>query len=177
MIYYKEINEDFLAYGIKDIKFDELFHSENLHEWINVPVTDMFTDAGLQFFSDRNIKLRKTTRVFRLKANHVSDIHVDSDYYDAAFNFIVEGTGVMQWVTVINGVESNGSYIQSSNMTGSYKRFDVYEDYIIDESWSGKCALVKINTPHRVIGGASDRYCISVRPIEDHFFNDLVSLF
>lgn len=176
MIYFKEIDDDFLSHGIKNINYHDLFHGETLHEWINIPVTDIFTDSGLKFFSDRNIKLRQTTRVFRLNANHVSDIHIDSDYYDAAFNFVIEGTGVMQWVTVIDGVESNGSYMQSNNTVGSYKRFDVYSDFTVDDTWSGKCALVKINTPHRVIGGERVRYCISVRPTEDHFFNDLVNL-
>ena len=175
MIYYKELDENFLNYGIKPVDFTNVFHDDNPHELINMPVTDVFTSEGIKFFTDRNIKLRSTTRVLRLVAGHEGVIHLDSEYYDSAFNFIIAGDGTMEWVTM-DGVGSYGAYTQSDSGSGSYKRFDGYTTLDIDASWSGKCALVRINTPHRAIGGTSDRYCISVRPTEDHFFDDLVSL-
>jgi hypothetical protein len=174
MICHKDIDENFLNYGIKKFNLKSLFDPNNPHEWINVPVTEVFTKKGLKFFSDRNIKLRETTRIFRLIANYESTVHVDSDLYDPAFNFVIGGDGIMQWVT-IDGVASTGSYTQSNHTTGSYTRFDEFTSLEIDETWTGKCALVRINVPHRVLGGTSDRYCISVRPTIDHFFDDLVN--
>jgi hypothetical protein len=177
MIYHKEIDDNFLSYGIQHINYKELFDPKFItdHEWVNYPIVNIFTPDGLKFFSDRNIKLRETTRIFRLRAGIESLIHIDSDYYDAAFNFVLEGQGEMQWVTM-DGVESTGSYTQSNTDSGSYRRFVEFTNLAINERWSGKCALVRINSPHRVVGGTVDRYCISVRPTMDHFFDDLVSL-
>jgi hypothetical protein len=176
MNYHKNIDETFLSFGIKQIDWKSLFDptSPHSHEWINVSVNDIFTDEGLKFFADRNIKLRSTTRVFRLNPNFTCEIHVDSDYYDAAFNFVVEGAGEMQWVTVENSVETSGSYTKSDSKQGSFTLINDYTNLTVDDSWDGNCALVKISVPHRVIGGPGVRYCVSVRPTEDHFFDDLV---
>ena len=179
MINHKDIDESFLSYRFKSNDWSKFFDPNRImpHEWVNVPVGEVFTDEGLKYFENLNVTLRPTTRLFRLTENFVSPIHVDSDYYDSAFNFVLNGTHEMQWVTMNGGVESEGTYTQSNYTQGSYKRFDTFDSFTVDESWTGKCALVRINVPHRVIGGPELRYCVSVRPTENHFFNDLVSLF
>jgi hypothetical protein len=174
MIYYKALDDNFLNYGIQKNNFSKFFDETNKsHMWINHPIENIFTLDGLKFFTDRNISLRETTRIFKLKANFQSEIHIDSDYYDSAFNFVVEGNGTMQWIKVHNGAEDQGGYTQSNNNAGSYKRFPTYDSIDVLDNWSGKCALVRISTPHRMIGGATDRYCISIRPKQEHFFDDL----
>ena len=177
MIYYKKLDDNFVDYGIQKLNFSELnFPNEQPHEWVYLPVNEVFTSAGLQFFKDKNIKLRSTARIFKIIAGcQISPIHIDSEYYDAAFNFVVEGDGKMEWVTV-DGIESYSSYTQSNASAGAYKRIVDFSKIEINDSWSGKCALVRIGTPHRVLGGTHDRYCVSARPAEDHFFNDLVKI-
>lgn len=178
MIYHKEFDENFLNYGIKKVDWASLFdpNTPHLHEWINTPIIDIFTDEGLKFFSDRNIKLRDTTRVFRLTPNFACAVHTDSDYHDAAFNFIVQGTSEMQWVSLEGAIESTGSYTQSNSVPGSFTLFNEYSQLNIEHTWTGKCALVRIDIPHRVVGGPNIRYAVSVRPTQDHFFNDLIHI-
>jgi hypothetical protein len=177
MLYYKEISNDFLDYGIQKINFSKFFEGKySLHTWVNHPIENIFTQHGLKFFMNRNILIRETTRIFKLKSKFESGIHIDSDYYDSAFNFVVEGDGTMQWVNVNNGLEFQGSYTQSNSKLGSYKNFPIYNSIDILDKWSGKCALVRISVPHRMLGGAIDRYCISVRPKQEHFFDDLINL-
>lgn len=177
MINYKELDEDFLDFGIQKINYKDLFDSNNSmpHFWINQKVEDIFTPEGLDFFAQRQIKLRETTRIFKLNAGITSLIHIDSEYYDAALNFVLEGDGEMQWCEV-DGPAIEGSYTQSNSSAGSYKAFTDYTNLNIIEKWNGKCAAVNISVPHRMIGGNQDRYCISVRTAHDQFFKDVIEL-
>ena len=177
MINYKELDEDFLNFGIQKINYKELFDSNitTPHFWIDQKVEDIFTPEGLDFFAQRQIKLRETTRIFKLNAGITSLIHIDSEYYDAALNFVVEGDGEMQWCEV-DGPAITGSYTQSNSFAGSYKAFTNYTTLKVIEKWNGKCAAVNISVPHRMIGGNQDRYCISVRTVQDQFFKDVIEL-
>ena len=175
MINYKELDEDFLNFGIQKINYKELFDSNitTPHFWIDQKVEDIFTPEGLDFFAQRQIKLRETTRIFKLKSGITSLIHIDSEYYDAALNFVVEGDGEMQWCEV------DGPQLQvvtRKETLGSYKAFTNYTTLKVIEKWNGKCAAVDISVPHRMIGGNQDRYCISVRTAQDQFFKDVIEL-
>jgi len=172
MIYYKTLDDNFLDYGIQNINFSKLdFPSKSHHQWIVRPVEEIFTSAGLDFFKDKGINLRSTTRIFKKFANNqLGPIHVDSlQQDDAAFNFVVGGTGSMEWVTVEGYKTSDFSLSRLASIKIDSK-------IEIHDSWSGLCALVRIGFPHRVLNGALDRYCISVRPTEDHLFGALLNL-
>ena len=172
MIYHKPLNDDFLDYGIQKINFSQLeFPSKQPHQYIVRPVEEIFTSAGLDFFKDKGIKLRSTTRIFKKFANNLwGPTHVDSlQQDDAAFNFVVGGTGLMEWVTV-------EGYKASDFSLSRLITIKIDSKIEIHDSWSGQCALVRVGFPHRIRSGPDDRYCISVRPTEDHLFSVLLNL-
>lgn len=184
MIYHKPLNSDLIKTALYQLDWEELFLKYNpvidkpiSHNWTNIPTEEIFTPFGFNFFEDKKIKLRPHLRFFRCISNQSGSIHIDSDLYDCAFNFVVKGNGKMQWVSLEEPEFRDGNYTQSTNSKGSFKFAPKYKSLIVDEEWSGECALVRINSFHRVVCGDETRYCVSVRPSKEHFFKDIINLF
>ena len=91
-------------------------------------------------------------------------IHIDPDYNRAfntfAFNIILQAQGIMQWYDA----PSDKATIGTNTINSSYVYFKE-EDCILVEEWTeGKCAFVKIDSPHQVSNnGDIERIAISVR--------------
>ena len=71
----------------------------------------------------------------------------------------------MQWIDNIVG---DSYYIE--HRKESYPSFKNIKSFDIVEQWSGKSALVKTDSFHRITTTTSERYCISVRTIGGETF-------
>lgn len=130
------------------------------HDWKVIWTSKFLTEEGINWFSDRGLFLREGAHLYKFPGNTEGPIHIDTtnpDQIHYAVNFVVEGYGVMEWLTDIEGDKYGTDY--------NKKHFDQYfsvKSFKVVESWNGTSALVRINTPHRVVGN-TDRYTVSLR--------------
>lgn len=130
------------------------------HDWKIIWTNKFLTEEGIKWFSDRGFSLREGAHLHRVPGNTEGPIHTDATHEDQihyAFNFVIDGQGIMQWVSDIEG---NVNYINHN--TKDYDQYFSVKSCKVIESWNGTAALVRINAPHRIIG-YSDRYTVSLR--------------
>jgi len=163
MLYKVELNQSIFKF-VKSIELDRLKFS-NKHTWISRKIEEVLTEEGINWFESNGIILCPYALLFRIDANHIGAVH--NDGIDYAINFVISGQGTMEWIDVIEGDQFESHY-QGLN----YISFSNIKDFRIKDSWSGKLALVRVNYPHRVVAGDSERYCLSIRATSPKTFND-----
>jgi len=139
--------------NLKEIKFPKFI----AHDWIWVNTVDWITEFGIEWFKNKNIPIKSRAFLFVATPNCPGITHIDLPER-AAFNFIIQGNGSMQWLSNLSDPTSvrvhNGS---------TYPVYGNTKSCIIDDEWTGRIGLVKVDTPHRVVTTDSYRYCLSLR--------------
>jgi hypothetical protein len=93
-----------------------------------------------------------------------------------AINNVLSGMGVMQWFKGFENSKNKhiAKYTTVTQQNFTFPIFDHDNDLTLDDSWYGKCAVVRTDIPHRVITQHLERMCVSFR-FENGSFNQLVS--
>jgi len=134
--------------------------------WVPVPTGELVSEDGVLWFNQRGIVLAAITGVFKTEAGAIGATHIDSSPQKIGFNFVMSGQGEVQWVDV----DSPGileqyeieNYLNPAPDT-IYPQPDILD---ITETWNSADgdAVIKVDSPHRIMGGTVDRYVISLRP-------------
>ena len=154
-IYYNKLPDMYWNYLQKDcIKSVEKLRSLWLlaeHSVFRMSKKELLTELGLSRFE----QYHNIIDLFRMPPNHIGPIHIDNSYY--AFNFIIKGTGVMQWFD-INSLE----YKYKSTYGVELFTLKSNDTCIVEET---DCNLLWANTtkPHRIVTGNEERICLSIR--------------
>jgi hypothetical protein len=121
------------------------------HSLFRLPIHKLFTLEGILKFSDH----APLVDVFRVPPKFTTGIHVDKAI--SAVNFVVKGTGVMQWFHLtdleVQHISEWGTQVYKPNM-----------NYYAQTS----CSVIEVNTqiPHRIVCTSDDeRICISLRKL------------
>ena len=96
--------------------------------------------------------------VFRMPPNHIGAIHIDNSYY--AFNFIIKGSGRMQWFDI-----ADIEYITNSKWNTSLFKLKSNKTFIEETD----CNLLWVDTKksHRIVTGEEERICVSIRATQN----------
>ena len=135
--------------------------------WVPVPLTDLVTPEGVQWFIERGMELSKKAAIFKISAGAIGATHIDNSLQKIGFNFVMEGNMQIEWVDVTSPSHLSqyqiGDYINPSP--------DVIYPYPtiveIKEVCTSTDAAIQVDSPHRgtnILGGNEDCYFISIRP-------------
>ena len=149
--------------NLKDIKFPR----DNTHDWVLVNTRDWLNEKALSWFKSKNILIKPKSCLFVAPPTFDGTIHSDAPDC-AAFNFVIEGHGKMEWISGIVGNKIERQHNGSDYIIYKPDKFDV------SETWTGSVGLVNIEIPHRIVSSDNYRYCLSVRTY--HKFNELVKM-
>jgi hypothetical protein len=166
MIFYKKLPLSLrnlvLRKDIDPIKMVEPFNLKG-HNWALFDPEELITNEGFEFFNNLGISLNKQIAIFKIEKDFTGSIHIDSAPHIFAFNFIMSGEGVIQWVNV-DGDKFVSQYEDKYHTSNPFLRWDTIGNIEIIDSTDFSDILVRVDVPHRVVGGKEDRYVISVRP-------------
>jgi hypothetical protein len=163
MLNYKPLPEFINKFIIKPENPFDLVKDIKGHNWTTYNTKNFITEEGQDWFEKNKIVLIDTSQYFICNENTTGPVHLDNPC-TVAFNFVFEGTGNMQWITVLDGDISYHTNIVQSGEKFIYKKFANLRSINIDESWDGTSALVRVNVPHRVVTKDGHRICLSIRP-------------
>ncbi len=156
-IYYSKLPDTYWEYIQPDcIKFIEklrsLWNNES-HSLFRIPKKMILTESGLSKFEHYG-----HIDVFRMPPNHIGSIHIDNSYY--AFNFIIKGSGRMQWFDI-----ADIEYATKSKWNTSLFNLKSNKTFIEETD----CNLLWVDTKksHRVVTGDEERICVSIRAIQN----------
>ena len=150
---------------IKEFNYVNLTKDMINHNWKYIPFDTVITTEGKQWFREKKIPVEKYVLLFKIPKNFEGPIHTDMlplKKSNCAFNFVLSGNGKMQWITNLEATE----YIENVN-SSVYRRYTNIKQFDILDTWTGDVGLVRINVPHRVVTTNADRYCISIRLVND----------
>jgi hypothetical protein len=167
------------------------FNFKGSHDWIHLNTIDVLSISGWNWFFKRNIHLSRRCAFFLAHPNIEGPIHIDHEFNDVAFNFVLRGHGEMQWlnieadkyianpVPVILPSCSSSLTVVPSSTTAHYTRFNNIKEISMLDSWRGDRGMVRIGTPHRVVTTDCQRICLSLRQSTDRFkrFDELSNVF
>lgn len=167
MIFYKKLplslRDLVLRKDIDPIKMVEPFNLKE-HTWAVFEPEELITNEGFEFFNNLGISLNRQMAIFKLEKDFTGPIHIDSPPQIFAFNFVISGEGVTQWVNV-DGDKFVCQYENKHYTSNPFLRWDTIRDVEIIDSTDYSDILVRVDVPHRVVCGKEDRYVISVRPL------------
>ena len=164
MLYQVELHQSIFKF-VKFIDLDKL-KFENKHTWVSKPIEDVLTYDGIKWFQSKEIHLCPNALIFRIDAGHEGAVHDDGIEY--AINFVLKGSGTMEWIDVIEGTKVEEHY-KGLN----YTSFSNLQNFKVKDSWSGSIALVRVNYPHRVVTTDNERYCLSIRATLPKTFDEV----
>ena len=123
------------------------------HSLFKMPKKALLTELGLSRFEQQYL-----IDVFRVPPNHIGAIHVDNSYH--AFNFIIKGSGRMQWFD-IDSLE----YLTRSKWNTTIFKLKSNKTFIEETD----CNLLWVDTrkPHRIVAGEEERICVSIRATQN----------
>jgi hypothetical protein len=184
MEYYKTLPLDTTGF-VKPVDYVKLTSTipAKKHGWINIPLTSILSNKGLQFFRSNGIILNNIQQIFKCDSNMSSQIHIDDINTHFGFNILLDGHGEMQWVSDIDGdrVEESTTNISSSvKYPSKWIKWDNVKSCKIDETWSGNSAIVRIDIPHRIVTSNSARYVLALRTLRGtnpKTFDEAVNIF
>jgi hypothetical protein len=152
-IYYNKLPDTYWKYiqpdCIKTIeKLRSLWRNED-HSLFKIPKKMVLTELGLSKFEHYT-----HIDVFRANPNHIGAIHVDNSYH--AFNFIIKGSGRMQWFDI-----ADIEYTTKTRWNTAMFKLKSNKTFVEETD----CNLLWINTkkPHRLVVGEEERICLSIR--------------
>lgn len=174
-MYYKNLPAECIKW-IQPLDLNTILTEANFkekHDWTHLNIDDVLTLEGKSWFLERNIPLERRCTLFQIQANHEGTIHTDHPIADAAFNFVLKGTGEMQWIKI-----DADAYTEYKSVKGIELNYQVYKNIRGISAlalWTGHAGLVKTNVPHRIVTMNSSRICLSLRTPKT--FNELSKLF
>jgi hypothetical protein len=162
MLNYKPLPEFINNFIIRPADPFEIVKDIKGHNWSMYDTRQFLTDEGYRWFEENKIILKSKSQYFICNAHTTGPVHTDNPH-KIAFNFVFEGYGNMEWVTVLDG-----DYVYHTNTVASgekftYKKFTEIRSIKINDTWNGQSALVKVSLPHRIVTKDSHRICISLR--------------
>ena len=178
MIYYKDLPDEVASTFLKEIDFKQVPYRPGFSFTI-IDNDDCLTSAGKQWFKDRNIIIFDKSLLFQSTADTEHPVHNDGDHIDAAFNFVLNRQGELQFLGDVEGDLS----IQDKVEDGRKFSFDRYRNVTkmtIVDRWQGHAGVVRIGEAHRTVTSSEPRFCLSIRirtssPVTK--FDDLIKLF
>ena len=180
MTYSRTLPLDLRKIILKDnINVPELLIPYNLngHGWCEFDTNQIVSESGRFWFNHLGVDLSPKVALFKLDKFYTGPIHIDAVPQKFGFNFVMEGTGDMQWVNI---EERSYEYTSKTEKCTStpFKRFNNTAPFTVIETWLGTDGLIRVDIPHRVIGGSEDRYTISIRPSGkcNYTFDDMVQI-
>lgn len=146
------------------------------HDWRFVDTDYFLTDYAQNWFRERGVALKKQSSLFKADAGSIWPIHTDSKVNDLGINFVLQGTGEMQWVEPVGAEES---MYQEHGV--EYPVYRNAKEILVLGAWAGTCGVVNIKVPHRIstVNSSVPRICFSLRPDRtrcDMTFSQLASL-
>ena len=153
---------------------EELIPNNGSHYWNTYDLSMFFTTDGLKYFKDKGFNLYPHGLLFRAPANTDTIIHTDVPLH-FAMNFVLKGSGEMQWVEAEGEIE-NRIFVTESKQTYQFDRYKSVTKVDVIDRWAGDMAIVRTDMYHRVHTNEVDRICLSVRA-NTFSFEKAVSLF
>jgi hypothetical protein len=179
MIHYKDLPDDIASTFLQDIDLAPVCNRSGF-QWVLVNTDDCLTNNGKLWLKDRGITVYEKSMLFKAESNSEHPLHTDGDFLDAAFNFVLNKQGELQWAEDIEA-----DVVTATNAVNkfTFTRYENVKKMTVIDKWDGSAGLVRIGQPHRVVTFSEPRYCLSVRPVpyDSVFsvfkFDDLVNLF
>ena len=156
-IYYSKLPDTYWKY----IQPDCIKSIENLRSlWLNeshslfkISKKMILTELGISKFENY-----AHIDVFRMPPNHIGEIHIDNSYH--AFNFIIKGSGRMQWFDI-----ADIEYTTNTRWNGPMFKLKSNKTFIEETD----CNLLWVDTKksHRIVTGEEERICVSIRATQN----------
>lgn len=140
------------------------------------PFEILNTDS-LNFFFKNKLYPQKLL-LFSTDPGESLGIHIDGNYDQKriwALNFVYNSSdSKMSWYSIIN---HENQKILSTTESTPYIYFDEKNVIKIDELNNFKCALVRVDIPHRVVNfGTCTRYCLSFRFSQIYSWKEIIDV-
>jgi hypothetical protein len=179
MIHYKDLPDEVASAFLQDIDLSPVSYRSGF-QWVFVNTNDCLTSTGKQWFKDRNIIVYEQAMLFKAESNSEHPLHTDGEFLDAAFNFVLNKQGELQWAA---DIESDIVIAKNVVNQFTFTRYQNVKKMTVIDKWSGHAGLVRIGQPHRVVTYSEPRFCLSIRPVpfdsvgSEFKFDELVNLF
>jgi hypothetical protein len=180
-MFYKNFPEESSEW-ILPLDIDKIMSSFDLkspHDWIHLNTKDVLSDKGQMWFLEKGIHLSSICLFFIAYPNDQGPIHIDHKINDAGFNFVLSGSGSMQWLDVGNAEEYPTDLVLQSGASMKFTGFSDVRKLSILDSWQGDRGMVRVGTPHRIVTFKSRRICLSLRQASgaSKSFDELITAF
>lgn len=161
----KESSEWILPLDIDKIMSS--FDFKSPHDWIHLNTKDVLSVKGRLWFLEREIYLSSICSLFIAYPNELCPIHIDHKINDAAFNFVLRGSGEMQWLDLGDAEEYTTDLVIPSGASIKFTKFNNVNEVSVLDSWQGDQGMVRVSDPHRIVTSDSLRVCLSLRQVSN----------